>query len=80
MNEHSARLWMVPVWGMQLACWRAGLLGRDLSKPDEWAERNLMEFSKSKGKFLCLGQNKPMRGHLPGCTEHDFSLMCIKRG
>ncbi|PKU42740.1 rna-directed dna polymerase from mobile element jockey-like [Limosa lapponica baueri] len=40
---------MAPVWGMQLACWRAGMLGRDLSKLDEWAERSLTEFRKSKG-------------------------------
>ena len=68
MNESSARLWMAPVWGMQLTCWRAGMLGRDLNKMDAWAERNLVKFSKSKGKFLCLGRNNPMHGHQLGLT------------
>lgn len=43
---------MAPVLGMPPACWREGLAGRDLKKLDERAERNLTNFSKSKGKFL----------------------------
>lgn len=37
--------------------------GRNLNKLDKWAIRNIVKLYKSKGKFLCLGWNKPMTGH-----------------
>lgn len=59
---------MAPVWGMQPPCWRVGLPGRDLNKLDEWSERNLVKFNKTKDKFLGLGWHNPMHGHQLGLT------------
>ena len=54
--------------GELLLCWRAGMPGRNLNKLREWTERNIVKFCKSKGKFLCLGENNPMNGELLGFT------------
>jgi len=37
-----------------------GDIQRDLSRLEQWTNRNLMKFNKGKGKVLHLGKKSPM--------------------
>ncbi|KAK4806781.1 hypothetical protein QYF61_005577 [Mycteria americana] len=46
---------------------------RDLNRLEKWADRNLIQFNKGKGKVLPLGRNNPRYQYMLGATQLESS-------
>ncbi|KAK4806776.1 hypothetical protein QYF61_005572 [Mycteria americana] len=50
------------------------VIQRDFDKLEKWADRNLMQFNKGKGKVLPLERNNPRHQYMLGATQLESSL------